>query len=271
MIGSLGSIAIWVLMGISVALLVAIGLTLNSYREMRRTPYYFQKKQATQRVQNYTLTSVTLLIAAGVVAVYAYSPALNDQPQTRLISNAKPLVSDVETTTLSQLPEVEDQQDDNIAQRIIQSSDERLSQATSVETENTTLAATLPDEYYTISAESTLPDGATIQAIRFATDVEEFEPIGVSSEFTEGNFTLYAAFDYTNLTDGLAWSWVWKRNGNIIGGGEQMWEYGNTGPGYIYYHPPTGFSPGDYTLEFWLNGKLVNKSNLSIINSVTNR
>ena len=159
MIGSSGSIAIWVLLGISIALLVAIGLTLNAYREMRRSPYYFQKKQATQRVQNYTLSSAALLIAAGVVAIYAYSPALNAQPQTRLISNAKPLVSEVETTTLAQIQEQEiaEQQDEDIARRITQSSDERLSQATSVETENTTLAATLPDEYYTLSAESNLP------------------------------------------------------------------------------------------------------------------
>ena len=59
------------------------------------------------------------------------------------------------------------------------------------------------------------------------------------------------------MIDGRAGAWVWRYNGEVIGGGNELWTYGEDGPGYIFLNPETGFGPGDYTLEIWINGELM--------------
>jgi hypothetical protein len=59
--------------------------------------------------------------------------------------------------------------------------------------------------------------------------------------------------------DGLAWAWVWRHNGKVIDGGNELWAYGDEGPGYIYLSPEEGFLEGNYTLEIWVNGQLLSQ------------
>ncbi|MBK7180127.1 MAG: hypothetical protein IPH82_23580 [Chloroflexi bacterium] len=54
--------------------------------------------------------------------------------------------------------------------------------------------------------------------------------------------TLYATFDYSEMEDGMAWAWVWRHNGEVLEGGNELWDYGNEGPGFIYLSPEEGSS-----------------------------
>ena len=47
--------------------------------------------------------------------------------------------------------------------------------------------------------------------------------------------------------------------------------HGDEGPGWIYYEPPEGFQPGEYTLEVWVNGEMFQRASLSIEREVANQ
>ncbi len=72
------------------------------------------------------------------------------------------------------------------------------------------------------------------------------------------------------MADGMEWSWVWRYNGEVIDGGNQLWAYGNDGPGYVYLRPEEGFSEGDYSLEIWVNDQLVAQNSMTITGNAAN-
>ena len=78
---------------------------------------------------------------------------------------------------------------------------------------------------------------------------------------------MYATFSYDGMEDGMVWSWVWRHDGEVVEGGNEVWEYGQDGPGYIYYNPENGFRAGLYTLEVWVNGELFTRSNMRMTGS----
>ncbi|HIP72722.1 MAG TPA: hypothetical protein EYH05_15165 [Anaerolineae bacterium] len=62
----------------------------------------------------------------------------------------------------------------------------------------------------------------------------------------------------------MEWAWVWRLNGEVVDGGNELWEYGSDGPGYVYYSPEEGFQAGEYSLEVWVNGELMTRSTLTM-------
>ena len=71
------------------------------------------------------------------------------------------------------------------------------------------------------------------------------------------------------MVDGMSWSWVWRRNGAVIDGGNQIWAYGDSGPGYVYLRPEEGFDLGEYSLEVWVNGEIMALSDFMVTDSVS--
>lgn len=103
---------------------------------------------------------------------------------------------------------------------------------------------------------STTDLGTLVFSTEVTTDYDAIDP---SRIFGEGSYTLYATFDYTDMVDGMEWAWVWRHNGKVIDGGNELWAYGDEGPGYIYLSPEEGFLEGQYSLEIWVNGELLNQ------------
>jgi hypothetical protein len=62
---------------------------------------------------------------------------------------------------------------------------------------------------------------------------------------------------------------VWRHNNQVVDGGNQVWSYGDEGPGYVYFQPEEGFQLGDYSLEIWVNDALMAQSNFTVIDSVS--
>jgi hypothetical protein len=87
----------------------------------------------------------------------------------------------------------------------------------------------------------------------------DYDAIDPGRVFGEGAYTLFATFEYKDMVDGLEWAWVWRHNGKVIDGGNELWAYGDEGPGYIYLSPEEGFLEGNYTLEIWVNGELLSQ------------
>ncbi len=236
------------------AFLALFTLTVRALREARRAPYFFQRRQAQQQLQTYSLASLVMLIATLGVAMYAWQPADNSAPRLALLTNAKPAMVD--------LAEFEPA----AASRSVTTPDSDAQTASAPETLNTHLIIIeLPDNYNTLTPTVDLVASTEIGPLAFATTItDQYEPVGARRTFGEGFFTLYATFPYRDMSDGMVWSWVWRRDGEIIGGGHEVWAYGEQGPGYIYLKPETGFKPGEYSLQIWINGELLTQDQVSV-------
>ena len=53
---------------------------------------------------------------------------------------------------------------------------------------------------------------------------------------------------------------MWRRDGDVVEGGNEVWAYGQEGPGYIFFSPEEGFQAGQYSLDVWVNGELMAQS-----------
>ena len=242
------TVSSWILIVLAAAFTIAFVLTAKSWREARRSPYYFQRKQAMQQMQSYSLVSMTLMMATAAIVAYTWSPTVSAAPRTAIITNAKP-------TSLSASVEAQP--------AVVQQSASPLLQRS---------ALALPPEFSNLEPQVALAEETAISDVVFASGVNDnYEPIGARTVFGEGQFTLFATFDYASMDDGMTWAWVWRENGSVVGGGEQHWVYGEDGPGYVYLQPEEGFTAGDYSLELYVNGELHSQAQLEVSSGVANQ
>ena len=127
----------------------------------------------------------------------------------------------------------------------------------------------LPDEFDLVAAEAELTAETLLGEISFSKRMDDsFEAVAPERIFEKGNYTIYATFSYEGMNDGLVWAWVWRYNGAVVSGGNERWNYGVDGPGYIFLEPEDGFAPGEYDLQIWVNGELLTDARLFITATV---
>lgn len=297
----------------SVALLTSIfaTLTFRAWRESKRSPYYFLRRQAEQAMQTYSLFTVGLSVVLLFMVSYAWQPPKDTTTRVAFISNAKPLrvvaIDSKEPVSLSEIDldgeEADDEQEEETqvvkvrgatitevtanllaeqngltamattsldAELLASGFDriETLEETSQIPVEDVEL--TLPPEFDKLTSNVDLRDRTDIGALSFSTEIDEFDLIALSPGrlFDTGFYTIYATFEYDQMADGMVWSWVWRRDGQVISGGNEEWVYGNDGPGYVYLNPIEGFDEGEYTLEIWVNSELLSSANMFITNDI---
>ena len=246
--------------------LIALFAAVKSWREMKRSPYLFQRLQAGKRLQSYLVTSSFLFLITIGVTAYAWQIPQDLSPHMAILTHSKPdneahggadLPELVETVTEEGVSSFQLEDAENPGQLIVVA-DQPFSAA----------PATLPEEYDRFEPEVELGESSDLGAVAFSREIsDEYEAVNPQEIFPEGFYTLYATFSYDGLADGMVWSWVWRHNGEILEGGNEVWNYGDEGPGYIYLNPEEGFDSGQYSLEVWVNGELMTQS-AAVINSV---
>jgi hypothetical protein len=282
-----GTVAPWLLLGLGALILFALAKTFQFWRSSKKSPYFYMRRQAAQSLRVYLWISAMLIIAAGVVTVYARQAPTETPVTNALLTNAKPVAAE-ETQNpieadqgitvipydappayfeISALPTAERQPGE-----LDVVSYETIDPSNPIASELLVAGPRLPDEFDQFDPAATLTPDTTFSPLIFSTDISEnYEPVTPQQNFLEGFFTIYATFRYEAMTDGLEWAWVWRYNGEVVDGGNEIWQYGNEGPGWIYYQPPEGFSAGDYSLEVWVNGELFGQSSLIIESNVANQ
>jgi hypothetical protein len=217
-------------------------------------------------MQNYLAATLFLLVILGLTTAYAWQAPQDNTPRVAVLLHAKP------SAEAAVQPAAEPQ---------AEASPERIEISLSpagavVSTEEAPSSASgaapevLPGEYDRLEPTAELNRGTTITDILFSTDIsDDYRAISPLNQFVKGFFTLYATFDYEGFEDGLVWSWVWRRNGQVMDGGNQVWDYGAEGPGYVYLQPEEGFSVGSYSLEVWVNDRLFKQAAFAIIDGVS--
>lgn len=217
-------------------------------------------------MQRYLLATLGLILLTVVTTAYSWQSPQETIPHIARLSYTKP-PAQVAKAVL---------EPDFLAETSPASVEISLSpgsdRSVSAQTELTDplLKPALPEQYDQFKASIELIEGTEIGEIEFSTVIsDDYLAIEPGRRFGAGYFTLYATFGYEEMADGMTWSWVWKHNGEVIDGGNQVWTYGDNGPGYVYFKPEEGFNLGEYSLEVWVNRELMAQSDFMVIDSVS--
>lgn len=220
---------------------------------MKRSPYFFMRQQAEKRLQTYMSTSLVLLSLTVGVAAYAWQTPTDNISRVAVLVNEKPAAEDV-IQLMKDSPEPI--QSIELVQTLAR---EQVAEIT------VSTRPTLPEAYDQLEPIAELNEDTELGSLSFSTEVtDRYESINPSTLFAEGFFTIYATFDYKSMADGMEWAWVWRRDGQVIEGGNKLWDGGENGPGYIYLEPVDGFQNGIYSLDVWVNGELLTRSEIVV-------
>lgn len=239
--------------------LVATAAAGKNWRDMKRSPYFFQRLQAGKRLQTYMSASFALFLVTLGVGLYSWQAPQDKTVRMAILSNSKPVpVSEEAFVELPPLLESIDEaapdtfrlqpEPDSDAAQFLTVADQAFAART----------FELPELYDRLEPQVELNADSNLSPLAFSTEVtEEYAAVEPRRIFAEGFYTLYATFAYEGLEDGMVWSWVWRHDGEVVEGGNEVWNYGDEGPGYIYFNPEDGFQAGQYSLDVWVNGELM--------------
>lgn len=257
------SIIPWLLGGLLLLALFTLSVTIKSWREAKRSPYYFLRIQASRKMQRYMVASIVLILLTVATSAYAWQAPQQTPDHVSLLNHAKPALDNVD---LAGDREVENEETPDIVNISLTPNSERVVERLTADEGNLLLQpASLPEAFDQIEPEHELSGDTHLGAISFSLDIsDDYKAIDPVGRFAEGFYTVYATFSYAGMSDGMSWSWAWQRNGQLVDGGNQVWSYGENGPGYIYFSPEEGFSSGDYSLAIWVNGEQQNQASFVV-------
>jgi hypothetical protein len=247
-------------------LLLALAVVFKSWREMKRSPYFFMRLQAEKRLQTYSFASLGLLAASVLFALYALRPPVDNTPFVAVLTNTKPVSEEVAALSVQERSAVEFTPETAVSSQIVSTSNDQLFLT---DADSLVQAALVPPEQFNrFEPKVELNEDTALGDISFSTKISnDYEAVDPTNIFAVGAYTVYATFSYDSMADGMAWAWVWRHDGEVVDGGNEYWEYGQDGPGYIFYNPEEGFRAGQYTLEVWVNGELLTRANMRMTGS----
>jgi hypothetical protein len=258
----------WLLGGQLLLVFLTLSILVRSWHDSKRSPYFFLRLQAAKRMQKYMAISGALITLTIATVAYAWQAPTDTTLRIARLKYAKsaPQISVNETESAIET------QGSPATVRIdtISPSAIRIA-ASSVNLDDPLLQPlTLPNENDELGTEVKFSDETVLGEISFSTDISgDYQPVDPGRRFAPGFFTLYATFAYDGMADGLTWSWTWRRNGQVVEGGNQTWSYGENGPGYVYLRPDEGFAPGEYVLDILVNGQLMTQSNFMVTDGIS--
>ncbi|MFZ0545288.1 MAG: hypothetical protein WAM60_07610 [Candidatus Promineifilaceae bacterium] len=210
-------------------------------------------------MQTYMVVSIALILTTLATTAYAWQAPEDSTPRVAVIRHAKPA-----PVVFSPGPEQE-VINANASPAAVEIVLSPASSPASSSTSSNSLQSELPEIYNQFTPSVEIKNNTALGDIFFSTDItSNYEAINPGRRFTEGFYTIYATFSYDGMADGMVWSWVWRYNGEVVDGGNQVWKYGPDGPGYVYIRPDTGFQLGQYALDVWVNGELLTQSSFTI-------
>ena len=235
---------------------------------MKQSPYFFMRQQAEKKLQAYSMISTVLLLVTFIAGITLLRP----NPQTSVvlaapISNTKPASDEVrslvEAAPTNTIDLLTNEGVDLNELMVADSTQGGTSIGNAADLLEQVLV--LPAEFDRFTPSVELQETTEISPLAFSTRInDEYQAVNPTSLFAAGSYTLYATFAYDGMQDGMVWSWVWRRDGQVVDGGNEEWVYGIDGPGYIYYNPEEGFSDAEYSLEVWVNGELFTQSDIIV-------
>jgi hypothetical protein len=111
----------------------------------------------------------------------------------------------------------------------------------------------------------TPPSEAALSPIEIATGLgQNNQAINPRDEFENPLGRLYGAFTYNNLVNGVQWSAIWYREGEIVCIENQTWTAGTGGFGYTECEPRV-WQPGEYEIQMFLGERWMVSKRFSVV------
>jgi hypothetical protein len=241
---------------------VSLAVSLKLWRDTKRSPYFFMRQQAAKRMQSYLATFAVLFLMAVGIGAYGWRTPEDGIVRMALLTRGNKPAS-------QEIQELMDQEP--VSARATASAAPVTAQSGGIANvllnadTASALTPTLPAVYDQYEPKVELnPETELGTIVLSSTVTDEYKAINPATIFGEGFYTLYATFDYKEMADGMVWAWVWRYNGEVIDGGNELWAYGDEGPGYIYLSPEEGFGEGTYSLDIWVNGELMGQASATM-------
>jgi hypothetical protein len=259
-----GTIIPWLLGALVVLATLAVTITIKSWREAKRSPYFFLRRQAQQRMQTYSVASFGLIVATLATAAFTLRPPQTETLLSAAIHSAKPVEVEEAAPEETEVALVVEAGPQTVRIGIPQGgSQEEAAPAGAPD------APILPAAYDQFEPTAELNDNTKLGTMFFSTEIDDnYEAVEPGRRFPSGFYTLYATFTYEGMANGMEWAWVWRHNGEVVDGGNELWNYGDDGPGYVYYNPEAGFEIGSYSLEVWVNGEMLTQGTIQTIEGI---
>lgn len=111
----------------------------------------------------------------------------------------------------------------------------------------------LPDQLQIYFQETITPRADVLFSPILVTDRLNAGNLAVNprDEFDQPPPTLYGAFSYENLADGVRWTALWYRGDEIICYESKPWDGGTGGYGYTECTPPAGWLVGEHEVRMF--------------------
>ena len=249
------SVANWLFLLLLTVTLVSVVVTGFAWRQSKQSFHLYNRRSAEIRMQNYMTVTAILLVCMVLVGGYLWIETRNVEASAEVEEAELRYQSSLSIANLL----------DTRATR-----EAEIAALGDVQPTPDGFLSILPLEYRSADSRASLEDDAELTRIQFASALtEDYGPADPANQFATDIETLYATFDYRNLTNGLEWSWVWRRDGQVIDGGNEVWEYGIDGAAFVFLDLDT-FEAGDYSAEIWLNETLFARDSVTIFQSAAN-
>jgi hypothetical protein len=225
--------------------------------------------QAGKKMQRYLVMSFVLVLLAAVASAYAWQSPEEMPELVGVLKHAKPNPDIFEATEVEE-PAADDAPETVTINLTPPSEKEAVFSAADL-LESQDEPEPVQEEVVVgqVVPENPVADDSQLGDIAFSLDISgNYQAVDPGYQFAEGFYTLYATFAYRGMADGTNWAWSWQRNGSEIEGGNQVWSYGQEGPGYIYFKPEEGFRSGEYSLAIWVGDELQSQSGFNVASGV---
>ncbi len=106
---------------------------------------------------------------------------------------------------------------------------------------------------------ATPPPEARFSPLTFTVglDPETFRPLRPGEVFQNPVGHMYALFSYDGMADGVQWTALWYRDGQLVHFESKPWDGGTGGWGYTDWNPePAAWQPGVYTVYIFVGTEL---------------
>jgi hypothetical protein len=263
--------AVWIFLACVIGLLISLIVIVKSYRDSKRSPYFFMREEAAFRLRQALFVFVPLLVLTVLLGLNLIRPegppvSLAETPTAEAPATVQPPTAEAIVTT--QIPTVAATVTETPAITPTQTATPTASltatpsppkpptstpQATVTLTTTAEIGAPTPTRTATPTL-GTPRSGAKLGSIIFARDMANNKPVGPATEFPAGTDRVYAFFEYTGMKNGLPWGHAWYLNGNEIIAEKTTWELGKQGTAWLFINIQRS---GEYGLKLFVEDQLL--------------
>jgi len=236
---------IWIWGACLAALLIAILAMIRAYVASRRAPYFLLREEAAARTRWAAL--IVLFLLAVNVGMALRLP--REAPLPIAIATATPLPTVAPTLTPSPT-----------------STPRPTATLTPTPTSTFTPTPELPTAARTpIPGAPTPGPSASFGEITLAKGgTENNLPLEPCTLFPEGTKGVYAFFEYSGMTKGVAWTQAWYREGEELWSHTKKWRLGEQGLAWVRFKSSKGLSAGEYEVRLYIGEKFQQRATFTV-------